>query len=310
MNQLYIHPLADAQATAIGVRTRVGQFVVVLPEARIGSDCTVASHCLIENDVVLGDRVTVESGARLHDGLRIGNDVLIGPNVTFANECFSRSRQRLNKLPATTVADGASIGAGAVILRGLAIGAGAGGGGGAGVSPRVGAPAIVVGNPARVAGYTDAAGIPSPLPGAPVASASASRMTAVKLYQMPVLADPRGSLSVGEFERSIPFATKRYFMVFGVPAHETRGEHAHRECHQFLVCVHGSCTVLADDGTVREEFVLDRPDLGLHLPPLTWGVQYKYSPDAVLMVFASHYYDNADYIRDYSEFRQLVGAAT
>jgi hypothetical protein len=67
--------------------------------------------------------------------------------------------------------------------------------------------------------------------------------------------------------------------------------------------------VVADNGATREEFQLDRPDLGIHLPPMTWGVQYKYSEDAVLLVFASHYYDNADYIRDYSEFLQLSGYA-
>ena len=98
-------------------------------------------------------------------------------------------------------------------------------------------------------------------------------------------------------------------MVFDVPSVETRGEHAHHECHQFLVCVRGSVAVVADDGKSREEFVLDRPDLGLHLPPRVWGIQYKYSADAVLLVFASHYYDAADYIRDYEQFLDVVGAS-
>ena len=97
-------------------------------------------------------------------------------------------------------------------------------------------------------------------------------------------------------------------MVFDVPSVETRGEHAHRECHQFLICVRGSCAVVADDGINRQEFLLDRQDLGIHLPPMVWGIQYKYSADAVLLVFASHYYDSTDYIRNYSEFRQLEGA--
>lgn len=90
---------------------------------------------------------------------------------------------------------------------------------------------------------------------------------------------------------------------------ETRGEHAHRECHQFLICVRGSCAVVADDGTNRQEFLLDRPDIGIHLPPKVWGIQYKYSPDATLLVFASHYYESKDYIRDYSEFLKFVGVA-
>jgi hypothetical protein len=95
-------------------------------------------------------------------------------------------------------------------------------------------------------------------------------------------------------------------MVFGVPNAEVRGEHAHRTCHQFLICAHGSCSVVADDGHVRDEFELNDPSIGLHLPPLTWGIQYKYSHDAVLLVFASEFYDAAEYIRSYSEFMDLV----
>jgi UDP-2-acetamido-3-amino-2,3-dideoxy-glucuronate N-acetyltransferase len=116
----------------------------------------------------------------------------------------------------------------------------------------------------------------------------------------------RGSLTVGEFDRSIPFVAKRYFMVFDVPSLEVRGEHAHRECHQFLICVRGSCSVVADDGFNRQEFLLNRPDLGIHLSPMVWGIQYKYSIDAVLLVFASHYYDCLDYVRNYDDFCRLV----
>jgi dTDP-4-dehydrorhamnose 3,5-epimerase-like enzyme len=97
--------------------------------------------------------------------------------------------------------------------------------------------------------------------------------------------------------------------VYGVPTAEVRGEHAHHACHQFLVCVHGSVSVIADDGTAREEFVLENSSTGVYMPPMIWGVQYRYSADAVLMVFASHPYDAADYIRDYDEFRELAQGA-
>jgi len=129
-----------------------------------------------------------------------------------------------------------------------------------------------------------------------------------RLIDLPRVIDPRGNLTVGEFGKTIPFEVKRYFMVFQVPLVEVRGEHAHKECHQFLICARGKMSAIADDGVNREEFVLDRPDLGLHLSPRVWGVQHKYSPDAVLLVFASHHYDGADYIRDYAAFRQFVGA--
>jgi hypothetical protein len=128
-----------------------------------------------------------------------------------------------------------------------------------------------------------------------------------RLIDLPRVIDARGNLTAGEFDWDIPFLPKRYFMVYQVPLVEVRGEHAHRECHQFLVCVRGRITVSGDDGTRSGEFVLDRPDIGFYMPPMTWGAQYDYSPDAVLLVFASHHYDPADYIRDHGEFIALVG---
>ena len=100
----------------------------------------------------------------------------------------------------------------------------------------------------------------------------------------------------------MPFEVKRFFLVFDVTSEQIRGEHAHRTLHQFLVCVHGRCCVVADDGAHRQEFILDSPALGLYLPPMTWAVQYKYTRDAVLLVLASDVYDPAEYIRDYEEF--------
>ena len=310
MTPPFIHATADVQATTIGSGTRVWQFVVVLPGAKLGQDCNICSHCLIENDVVIGNRVTVKSGVQLWDGLRVGDDVFIGPNASFANDRFPRSRQKPEKFLVTTLHEGASIGAGAVVLPGLQIGRNAMVAAGAVVTRSVPPNAVVVGNPAKIVGYVDAARgeDANVAPTKAAVGMSATRVNGVTLHRLTRVADIRGSLTVGEFDRSIPFAAKRYFMVFDVPSVETRGEHAHRECHQFLICVRGSCAVVADDGTNRVEFLLDRQDLGVHLPPMVWGIQYKYSADAVLLVFASHYYDSADYIRDYSEFRQLAGA--
>lgn len=130
-----------------------------------------------------------------------------------------------------------------------------------------------------------------------------------KIVHLPKILDPRGNLTVGEFGKEIPFEVKRYFMVFQVPLVEIRGGHAHKKCHQFLICVRGRITAHVDDGKEVDEFILDRPDMGLYMPPGTWGVQYNYSPHAVLLVFASHYYDSDDYIRDYDEFKRLIGSA-
>src|SRR5205823_3977340 len=128
----------------------------------------------------------------------------------------------------------------------------------------------------------------------------------VMLHRLPFFQDLRGMLSVGEVGTEVPFEVKRYFLVFGVSGKEIRGEHAHRSLHQFLVCVHGRCRVVADDGVNRQEFLLDNPAVGVYIPPMIWATQYKYTEDAVLLVLASERYDPADYIRDYSEFLTLA----
>lgn len=308
MTQPFIHALADVQSTTIGVDTRIWQFVVVLPGAKIGQDSNICSHCLIENDVVIGDRVTVKSGVQLWDGLRVGDDVFIGPNASFANDRFPHSKKTFEKFPETVLESGASIGAGATILSAITIGRNAMVAAGAVVTRSVPPNAVVEGSPAKIVGYVDASRGEdvSVSPVKPEVGTSATLVKGVMLHRLPRVPDIRGSLTVGEFDRSIPFAAKRYFMVFDVPSVETRGEHAHRECHQFLICVHGSCAVVADDGENRQEFLLDRPDVGIHLSPMVWGIQYKYSADALLLVFASHYYDSADYIRNYSDFLNMV----
>jgi hypothetical protein len=135
----------------------------------------------------------------------------------------------------------------------------------------------------------------------------ATGVRGVTLHEMRAVQDPRGDLSAGEVGRDVPFEVKRYFLVYGVPRLEQRGEHAHRHCHQFLVAVAGSLHVIADDGANQQEFVLDRPSLGLYLPPMVWGVQHRHSADGVLLVLASQPYDAADYIRDYREFVALAG---
>ena len=116
-----------------------------------------------------------------------------------------------------------------------------------------------------------------------------SEIEGVILHDLPLFSDNRGHLSFGEFEKGIPFVAKRYFVIFGVPKGEVRGEHAHRNCHQFLICVKGSCYISVDDGKKKEEHLLDSPNRGIHLSPMIWGAQYKFSVDSVLVVFVTHY---------------------
>lgn len=175
-------------------------------------------------------------------------------------------------------------------------------GAGSVVSHNVPPDAIVRGNPARIVGY---AGSPPPQAGAEAGSRP-SLVRGVTLHHLPLVDDLRGFLSFGEACQEVPFEIKRYFLVFGVQSQQIRGEHAHRKLQQFLICVHGSCRCMVDDGDKREEFLLHHPRVGLYVPPLCWCVQYDYSPDAVLLVLASEGYDPGDYIRDYAEFLQAV----
>ena len=306
-----IHPLSDVQSQSIGENTRVWQFCVILPGAKIGVNCNICANVLIENDVIIGDNVTVKSGVQLWDGLRVENNVFIGPNVTFTNDLYPRSKVYPDHFLNTIVKEGASIGANATILPGITIGKGSMIGAGAVVTRSVPPNAIVQGNPARIVGYTttklnNTENVQVPISVRKPPYLDTTIVRGVTIHKLPLIPDIRGSLTVGEFEQNIPFTPKRYFIVFDVPSKETRGEHAHRECHQFLICVRGSCAVLVDDGKNRIETVLNSPDCGIHLSPMVWGVQYKYSADAVLIVFASHHYDSEDYIRDYSDFIKEV----
>ncbi len=153
MKNVYIHPYSDVQSIQIGFGTRIWQYVVILPGASIGDDCNICSHVLIENEVQIGNRVTVKSGVQIWDGIRISDGVFIGPNVSFSNDKFPRSGQHLAKYMQTIVGEGASIGAGAVILPGITIGAKSMIGAGAVVTRSVPDNSIVVGNPAKVVGF-------------------------------------------------------------------------------------------------------------------------------------------------------------
>lgn len=148
----FVHPHGICESSNIGEGTRIWAFVHVLEGARIGADCNICDHVFIENDVVVGDRVTVKSGVQLWDGLRVGDDVFIGPNATFTNDPFPRSKVYEHETAVTRIEAGASVGANATILPGVTIGARAMVGAGSVVTRDVPSGAIVTGNPARVIG--------------------------------------------------------------------------------------------------------------------------------------------------------------
>jgi dTDP-4-dehydrorhamnose 3,5-epimerase-like enzyme len=205
------------------------------------------------------------------------------------------------------VHDGASIGANATLLPGVTIGRGAMVGAGAVVTHDVPANAVVVGNPARIVGYLDDVQVAGSAASTPAATPAGALPPGVQVLDAPIVADLRGSLVAHELADLLPFTPARSFVVFDVPSQHVRGEHAHRQCWQFLTCVHGQVTVHVDDGERRAEVVLDTPGRGVVVPPMVWASQFGYSPDAVLVVLASLPYDPTDYIRDYEEYLALRG---
>ncbi len=259
---------------------------------------------VIESGCVVGARSIVRNGAYLGAGAWLDTDVVVGPNATLEAAEADAAPVRVQV--------GVRVGANATICAGVTLAARCEIRPGAVVTRSVPTCAIVEGNPATIVGYIDTEfdNLPkSETAGRRAASVEQTPVKGVTVHRFPIHPDLRGNLTVGEFDHQVPFRPRRYFMVFGVPSREIRGEHAHHKCHQFLICVRGSCSVVADDGQKRVEVLLDEPSKGVYLPPMTWGVQYKYSPDAMLLVFASDYYEAADYIREYEEFQALVSAS-
>lgn len=238
-------------------------------------DCIIPESAQIAEGVTLGPRVVLAGdGIVLRQNVRVEAAAVIGADVT--------------------IGQGAWVRAGAVVLRS--------------VPPN----AIVEGNPAQVVGYVDGKGLRRTpdlrqidihaLDHLPRPSRVDLDVGQSALFLMRRITDARGSLTVGEVSTEVPFSPARYFVVFGVPSMELRGEHAHKQCQQFLICLHGSCRVLLDDGQIRCEVTLDRPDIGIFMPEMIWGTQYRYSLDAVLLVFASRTYEAEDYLRTYDDF--------
>lgn len=284
--------------------TRVWAFAHILPGAKIGEDCNICDGVFIENDVCIGDRVTIKCGVQVWDGITLEDDVFVGPNATFTNDPFPRSKKYSPHYSKTIICKGASIGANATILPGIEIGSNAMVGAGSVVTRNVPQNAIVVGNPARIKGYVNSYS-KKPISKSTFTLESditPTKVPGVNLHKLPGVLDIRGELVFGEYDKHLPFLPKRYFVVYGVPTQEVRGEHSHKTLHEFLVCLQGSVNVVADNGELQDEIILNDSHMGLHLPPLIWTIQYQYSPDAILLVLASEIYEAEDYIRNYDEY--------
>jgi acetyltransferase-like isoleucine patch superfamily enzyme len=303
------HQYSICESESIGDGTRLWAYTHILPGAKIGKDCNICDFVFIENNVVVGDRVTIKSGVQLWDGIRIDNDVFVGPNVTFTNDKFPRSKQHLDKHPLTRIERGASIGANSTILPGITIGEGCMIGAGSTVTKSVPPFAIAYGNPARIQGYVESgssSSISKQEPNSTLSKRTLKLPGECQIMRLTHASDARGSLMAIDFKDFTLFDIQRVFYVHDVPTHNVRGEHAHKVCSQFLVALSGSIKILLDDGQSRTEVMLNNPNEGLFIPPMVWGVQFQFSEGAILSVLASEPYDSADYIRSYAEFKSLV----
>jgi acetyltransferase-like isoleucine patch superfamily enzyme len=313
MGNFFVHEKGICESVHIGDGTRIWAFAHVLSGARIGSDCNICDGVFIENDVVIGNGVTIKCGVQVWDGVRLGNNVFVGPNATFTNDGFPRSKEYPESFLQTIVEDGASIGANTTILPGLRIGSKAMVGAGAVVTRDVPPNAIVIGNPAKITGYVNLKKnekirkyFGDVISGENISTPFDLGIRNCKLWPLPRFRDLRGELVPLEFGKDLPFVPRRQFFVYGVPGDNVRGEHAHKVCDQFLMAINGSLNVVVDDGNNACEVRLDRPSIGLYLPAKVWGVQYKFTTDAILAVYASDPYDADDYIRSYDEYMKFI----
>lgn len=277
----------------------IHESVQIPPSVKIGEFVSVHEGAFLSERCIVHGLTQIWSCVRLEVGVKLGIGVVLEQPLELNNKGI-------------IFRENCAIGAGAIICQGVVIGEGAVVKPGSVVEHDIPPYAIVSGVPARIQGYVEKLEAKNASPWHIQATFPNSPAVVplgvgdVTLHRLKKVSDPRGDLSVGEFPKDIPFEPKRYFLVFNVPSEKTRGEHAHHQCHQFLICVKGSCAVVVDDGKSRCEVLLESPDMGIHLPPMTWGIQYKYSSDAVLLVFTSEYYDASDYIRNYSEFINIV----
>lgn len=129
------------------------------------------------------------------------------------------------------------------------------------------------------------------------------------IIELPKIMMRQGNITPIEGMKNLPFEVKRVFYSYDIPGGESRGAHAHKECHQFIVAAGGSFEVVLDDGVNKRTVLLNRPFYGLYVPPMIWASEQGFSSGSICLVLASHGYDKEDYIREYDEYMSLITTA-
>lgn len=299
----FVDPSASFEGAELAAGSRVLAYARVGPGVAIGRNCVIHEHAVLMGAVALEDDVAIQTGAQLLGRIRIEEGVTVGAGAVLGGAPDASEADEI------LVHRFASIGANVTVLPGLSVGRRAVVAPGSVVTDNVPANAVVSGNPATIVSYVDAGQEATArevvVPAAVGPGTTETRVRGVSLHRLTYARDLRGSLTAAEFS-GLPFAPSRLFTVYDVPSESVRGAHAHRMCAQFLVCTFGGVSCLVDDGSAREEIRLASPDVGLHIPPMIWGTQWRYTRDAVLLVLASHPYDAADCIRDYEEYLEAL----
>lgn len=295
-----IHSTARSEAAVVGPDTVIGAEAHLGPAVTVGSRCVLEEGTQLHGEVRLGNRVYLGRGVQILGPAVIGDDVRIGDGVVI--------RESPSGTP-TVLGSGSIIGARAAVSGGVSVGEQALVDDGTTVSSPVA-------DYARVGGPE---GIEQPRAGVVPTGSRLGRSVSVgemgagdigvghtRLVSLVDAVDSRGKLVAAEAAKHVPFTLQRFFTVSAVPPGERRGIHAHFACHQFLLAVNGSVHCTVADGESVRDIVLDVPSVALHMPPLTWGTQHSFSPDAVLLVIASHAYDPDDYIHHWDRFIKEV----
>jgi acetyltransferase-like isoleucine patch superfamily enzyme len=301
---VYVHPQGICDSSNVGPGTRVWAFAHVLVGAVIGSDCNICDHVFIESDVIIGNKVTIKCGVQLWDGLRLEDEVFVGPNATFANDRYPRSKVYPSEYLKTHVLRGASIGANATILPGLTIGERALVAAGSVVTRDVPAKVLVQGNPARPSAFLDADLVDF---GARDGEAPLEILPGVEVRRVSRTPERSEALISIEIVRDIPFVAQHFYALTEAPSGVLAGGHAYIRCAQFIALFSGAVTALVDNARERRAVRLSEPGTGILVPPGTWGGYLAFAPGTMLGVFNSEPYDPADRIQDYRTFLKRYG---
>lgn len=279
-------------------RTSVASGVRILPGAMIGANCSFGEGAYVEGATQLGDRVNVGAGAKICDGVVVHEGVSIGPGTV-----LDGGRGAGRAKASITVHRGVNLGANVTVQAGVTLGHGALIESGSVVTADVPPFTVARGNPARVSGIASPTGpvgvrshnSPGALPGG------------AKFIKVPGIDHPTGLLSFLEERSGLPFVPQRYFTLTRVPDSVVRARHAHKACHQYFACLHGSVRLGLDDGVERADVELTGAMQGLVVFGGVWVTVFGHTFDTVLLVLASQPYDESDYLRDYDGFLRFKG---